>query len=381
MPHQRFPKIKILHMSPHEMKFILSETDTSMANTIRRIMIAEVPTLAIDLVEFHENTTVLNDEYIAHRLGLIPIRYQAPDSIKGCDSHGAFLPHRECVCYERCPRCSVEFELNVDFDAVVARRRLNAKANAAGTGGSGNGKRRGSDDEGDDDDDDDDEDGENKKGLLGEHDDDDDGYGNEDEEDILAPLTVTSRDLKSNNECVTPAHFLFNEQDESQDDGISIVKMGSGQKLKMKCIARVGISKEHAKWCPVAVVTYRFWPIITINDEAISTLTMEQKQELIDVCSDRALELDPVTGTITAADNAWDTVTYTEDLKFCNDALKKRFEDDDFVTITPSTDRFIFSLESNGCMDADEIFMSSLRVLKEKLNYLAQETENLKESN
>ena len=82
MPHQRFPKVEILHLAPHEIKFILSETDTSVANTLRRIMIAEVPTLAIDLVEFHENSTVLNDEYIAHRLGLVPIRYQLPDSIK-----------------------------------------------------------------------------------------------------------------------------------------------------------------------------------------------------------------------------------------------------------------------------------------------------------
>lgn len=82
MPHQRFPRVQMLHISPHEIKFVLSDTDTSVANTLRRIMIAEVPTLAIDLVEFHENSTVLNDEYIAHRLGLIPIRYQPPDSIK-----------------------------------------------------------------------------------------------------------------------------------------------------------------------------------------------------------------------------------------------------------------------------------------------------------
>jgi DNA-directed RNA polymerase II subunit RPB3 len=82
MPHQRFPKVKVTSIAPHEIKFILSDTDTSMANTLRRIMIAEVPTLAIDLVEFHENSTVLNDEYIAHRLGLIPIRYQAPGTMR-----------------------------------------------------------------------------------------------------------------------------------------------------------------------------------------------------------------------------------------------------------------------------------------------------------
>ena len=82
MPHQRFPKVQILHIAAHEMRFILSETDTSVANALRRIMIAEVPTLAIEKVEFLENSTVLNDEYIAHRLGLIPLRYTEPGSIK-----------------------------------------------------------------------------------------------------------------------------------------------------------------------------------------------------------------------------------------------------------------------------------------------------------
>ena len=196
----------------------------------------------------------------------------------------------------------------------------------------------------------------------------------------MAPLTVTSKDLKSNNECVMPAHFLSqDEQDDLQDEGIAIVKMGPGQRLKLKAVARMGIAKEHAKWSPVAVATYRFWPNITVNEEQVATLSMEQKQELCDVCSDRILEIDDVTGSIKAVEDAWDNATFTEDLQQYQESIKKRKEDDDFVTVVPSTDKFIFSVESTGAMDADEIVMSALTVLKERLNYLAQEVENLKD--
>lgn len=33
----------------------------------RRMMLAEVETIAIDLVEIENNTTVLNDEFLSHR--------------------------------------------------------------------------------------------------------------------------------------------------------------------------------------------------------------------------------------------------------------------------------------------------------------------------
>lgn len=67
------PLIKIVKASKYDLQFELNNADLSIANSLRRIMISEVPTLTIDLVEIRENTSALHDEFIAHRIGLVPL--------------------------------------------------------------------------------------------------------------------------------------------------------------------------------------------------------------------------------------------------------------------------------------------------------------------
>jgi len=67
------PKFEILERREDAIKFILRGVDIPFANALRRTILAEVPTFAVDEVEFFENDSALFDEIIAHRLAMIPL--------------------------------------------------------------------------------------------------------------------------------------------------------------------------------------------------------------------------------------------------------------------------------------------------------------------
>lgn len=66
--------IEVESEDSRRMSFALGGARTGFANLIRRYAMSRVPTFAIDKVTMYENTSSAFDEYIAHRIGLVPLR-------------------------------------------------------------------------------------------------------------------------------------------------------------------------------------------------------------------------------------------------------------------------------------------------------------------
>lgn len=163
--------------------FELSNVDLSFANSLRRVIQAEVPTIAIDLVEIEINTSVLADEFIAHRLGLIPLDSREIDQMNYS---------RDCDCDQSCGRCSVTLTLHARCTSDEV-------------------------------------------------------------------MKVYARDLIVGHD--RPSNFIGNPVITDPDgQGSLICKLRRDQELKLTCVAKKGIAKEHAKWAPTAAVGFEYDP-------------------------------------------------------------------------------------------------------------------------
>jgi DNA-directed RNA polymerase I and III subunit RPAC1 len=69
--------IEIISLTEEEIVFDLIGVEPPLANALRRILIAEIPTMAIEKVNMWQNTSIIPDENLAHRVGLIPIKVDA----------------------------------------------------------------------------------------------------------------------------------------------------------------------------------------------------------------------------------------------------------------------------------------------------------------
>lgn len=101
---------KTLQKDGNKLAFIIKDTDHVFVNTLRRIILSDVPTMAVKTVTFTKNTSALFDEVVAHRIGLIPLTTDL-------ESYNLLS---ECTCKgEGCAKCQVMFTLKAEGPVTV----------------------------------------------------------------------------------------------------------------------------------------------------------------------------------------------------------------------------------------------------------------------
>lgn len=113
-------KIDILKLDDKQNKLTFSVADTTIPfmNALRRIMISEVPTMAIEDVEIRKNNGILYDEVLSHRLGLIPIKTDL----------SSYNLKEECTCKGAgCAKCTLKMTLQVKGPCEVYSKSIKSK--------------------------------------------------------------------------------------------------------------------------------------------------------------------------------------------------------------------------------------------------------------
>ncbi|KAF9059204.1 insert subdomain of RNA polymerase alpha subunit [Rhodocollybia butyracea] len=195
--------VQVQRLSQRSIEFDLVGVDASIANAFRRIMIAEVPTLAIEHVYVFNNTTVIHDEILAHRLGLIPLNVDPAllDSRKDGDTPTdrntlEFKLHLECSQNPAFNKSSLTTNPNPSDDDLYINHQLLS--------------------------------GHLQWIPVGE------------QSDRMTDVGPTTKD-------------------------IVLAKLRPGQAVDMTLHAVKNIGSVHAKWSPVATATYRLHPNIIIK--------------------------------------------------------------------------------------------------------------------
>ena len=100
------PSVEVIEKSNERVVVKFNNIPRQYVNALRRLAISEVPTLAVDDLVILENSSVMHDEALAHRLGLIPLRTEP----------GRFVMPHECDCGSTlgCAKCRVLLVLDAE---------------------------------------------------------------------------------------------------------------------------------------------------------------------------------------------------------------------------------------------------------------------------
>ncbi|KAL7530944.1 hypothetical protein ACHAWF_003568 [Thalassiosira exigua] len=374
--------------SKDELVFELVGVDVSFANALRRIMIAEVPTMALEHVYMWNNTGLIHDEVLSHRLGLIPLNVDP----RLFDEYGFDVDEEGNPAAT--DRNTIVFRLNVacgsnEREDERIRKKMEAKWKGEGLVSGydvadaqkrhkGKGKR--------------------KKGA-GANDDGEEGEGEEELEPSIMNLSIADRaavDAVSSSNArasATPIdapHRPFTKHVYARDllwapqgdqlsrfplhssgvgggvgggirplhEDILIAKLRPGQVIELEAHARKGVGKDHAKFSPVATASYRLMPHI----EIVKPIYDDLAEELVNWFEPGVFECVPAEAEGHRVE-AVVTNPYacTMSRNFMRNPVLK-----ESIKMSRVPNHFIFSVESVGMLEPAVIVAEALKVLKEK---------------
>jgi len=315
--------LKILTQEENDLVFELIGCDVSFANALRRILLAEVPTVALEYVYMINNTSLLHDEVLAHRIGLIPLNVDPrlfedlDDPDEATDLNTVVFKLQVSCETQKNARAQKGKDEDVDMEtdpSVVQNSELDKAALAAAR----------------------------KKAI----------------ETPGRPYTkhVYSRDLVWMPQGAQAKHFPNGIR--PVHDDILIAKLRPGQEIYLEAHARRGIGRDHAKYSPVATACYRLYTEV----ELLEPVYDDDAKELVYVYEPGVFELVPASkeGKEVEA-KVCNSYACTMSRNYMrNPALAKA------VQMTRIPNRFIFSVESVGMQNPGVLVAEALKILQQK---------------
>ncbi|RKP29712.1 hypothetical protein METBISCDRAFT_31470 [Metschnikowia bicuspidata] len=287
-------RVHISHFAGRSLNFDLINIDTSIANAFRRIMIAEVPSVAAETVYIFTNTSVVQDEVLAHRIGLIPLNV-----------HSDMLVELD---YAETP----ENRYN-DTNTIVMSLDISCTKNLHAPEGATDPK------------------------VL---------YRNS---------SVYAKDLKFEPQGSQAVKFK-NYSVQPCDPNILLAKLRPGQEISLRAHCHLGIGADHAKFSPVSTASYRLMPVIDILEPIVG----QQAQRFQKCFPPGVIGIDKNEQAY-VTDARKDTVSREV---LCHDEFAGK------VKLGRKRNHFIFNVESTGAISPQEIFLQSVKILREKATYL-----------
>lgn len=99
-------KTKVVSLNKNTIRFLVKGVGVAFANSLRRTMVAEVPIMTVDDIFYFDNSSLVPDEVLAHRIGFVPLKTNLESYV---------LPE-ECDCEAElgCPKCRAVLTMDAE---------------------------------------------------------------------------------------------------------------------------------------------------------------------------------------------------------------------------------------------------------------------------